>query len=228
MPAGRQRCPEPYLYRPSSATRARDGPVPRSVRNRARRREHRHSLEVAHSEPAGRTSTADARSSGSRADRRSPHTDRHRADWRERRPRAARALPSACRACSNRRSGPQSRPGCCACSRRSCRRLGYSRLVNAPAGRTARSRAALLEILVESERNAAATQPAVAARILVQVLLVVILGVVELRRVLDLGRDRTVTGFLQSLAVALQTRLGGSALFGVVDVDARAVLRTDV
>src|SRR5687767_10506464 len=43
-------------------------------------------------------------------------------------------------------------------------------------------------------RHPASAQAAIASRILLQILLVIVLGVVELRRVLDLRRDRTVTG----------------------------------
>src|SRR5688572_5256098 len=75
-------------------------------------------------------------------------------------------------------------------------------------------RACRLRLLVDSEADAAATQPAVPTRILVQILLVIVLGVVVLRRVLDLGRNRSVARLLQALTVALQTRLRGRALFG--------------
>src|SRR5687767_2024804 len=52
-------------------------------------------------------------------------------------------------------------------------------------------------------RNAGAAEAAVAARILRQVLLVIVLGVVELRRRADLRRDETKAFRFQRLLIAL-------------------------
>jgi hypothetical protein len=72
--------------------------------------------------------------------------------------------------------------------------------------------------------HAGAAQAAIAAGILGQVLLVVVLGVVELRCFEDLGRDRTEAGRREAL---LERRLradGSITLLLVEPVDARAVL----
>ena len=63
---------------------------------------------------------------------------------------------------------------------------------------------------------------------LVEVLLVVLLGVVEGRGRLDLGRDRLVAGRPQVLVVGGQRHLRGLLLGVVGEVDARAVLGADV
>src|SRR5262245_49661531 len=78
------------------------------------------------------------------------------------------------------------------------------------------------------EAHARAPEPAVPTRVLREVLLVVILRVVELRRVQDLGGDRAVAGGGEELLVAVAGRLGGAALRVGVAVDARAVLGADV
>src|SRR5262245_14625026 len=76
--------------------------------------------------------------------------------------------------------------------------------------------------------HARAAETAVAAWFLAQVLLVIILGVVELRRVDDLGRDLTVARRLQALLIHRLRRLGRGLLLGRERVDARPVLRTHV
>src|SRR3984957_19119821 len=60
--------------------------------------------------------------------------------------------------------------------------------------------------------HAGAAEAAIAVRILRQILLVVILGEVEGRRVADLGRDRTKAFGRQRLGVARTRGLGGGPL----------------
>src|SRR5436190_17157225 len=76
--------------------------------------------------------------------------------------------------------------------------------------------------------DAGAAEPAVAVRVLRQVLLVVVLGVEELRRRHDLGGDRAVAGRGKLLLEGVARPLGRALLLRVLDVDARAVLRPDV
>src|SRR5688572_32764613 len=76
--------------------------------------------------------------------------------------------------------------------------------------------------------NAGAAQPAVAAGILGEVLLVVFLGIVELRRRTDLGRDRAEAGLAERL---LKLGLRGERRLHLritIGVDRRAVLRARV
>src|SRR5262245_63126196 len=76
--------------------------------------------------------------------------------------------------------------------------------------------------------DAGAAEPAIAHRILGEILLVVVLGEIELRRVEDLGRDRTVAFRRKRLLVLGLRLLGGFALGWRGDVDAGAILRADV
>src|SRR5262249_19712401 len=77
-------------------------------------------------------------------------------------------------------------------------------------------------------RHAGATNAAVAPRVLGQVLLVIVLGVIERGRVEDLGGDPAVAPLRQHPLVGIARGLGEPALLRRVDVDARAVLRADV
>src|SRR2546429_337375 len=85
-------------------------------------------------------------------------------------------------------------------------------------------RAALSGLVYENTT----ADPAVAGRVLREVLLVVVLGVVERHAVRYLRRDRLVAGLAQALLVHRLRRLRGLALHVVRDVDGRAVLRADV
>src|SRR5262245_23892039 len=76
--------------------------------------------------------------------------------------------------------------------------------------------------------HAGAAEPAVAARVLVQVLLVVVLREVEGRRLADLGGDRAEAGLAERARVGVARRLGRLALRLAVGVDGRAVLGADV
>src|ERR1700694_2604065 len=71
-------------------------------------------------------------------------------------------------------------------------------------------------------------QAAVAARILREVLLMVVLGVVELRRRNNLGRDGSVAGLLEFALKRIARGLGRCPLRVGVVVDPRSVLRADV
>src|SRR5438270_7141343 len=77
-------------------------------------------------------------------------------------------------------------------------------------------------------RDAGATESAVAARVLGQVLLVVVLGVVERPGVGDLGRDLAQAALVQRRPVALARAARGFGLRGRCRVDGRAVLGPDV
>src|SRR5215213_5585628 len=76
--------------------------------------------------------------------------------------------------------------------------------------------------------HARSAEPAVAVRVLGEVLLVVVLGVVVLARVGDLGRDLAVPGGGEALGVDVARGLGGRALRVRAHVDAGAVLRAHV
>src|SRR5438876_414047 len=76
--------------------------------------------------------------------------------------------------------------------------------------------------------HAGAAQPAIAHRILGEVLLMIVLGEVERRRVENFGRDRVETPGLQRLVVPRLRRLGGLALGGGEGIDAGAVLRAGI
>src|SRR5262249_1765208 len=73
-----------------------------------------------------------------------------------------------------------------------------------------------------------ATEAAVAAGILREILLVVILGVVKVWGRQDFGGDATVSGPIELLLKHLARRFRGTVLRFVVVVDPRAVLRADV
>src|SRR5438132_12251408 len=76
--------------------------------------------------------------------------------------------------------------------------------------------------------DAGTAEPAVAVRVLREVLLVVRLGVVERPGRRDLGRDLAVAGALQLCLEHVARRLGGRALRVVGRVDRGAVLRAGV
>src|SRR5687768_9387577 len=76
--------------------------------------------------------------------------------------------------------------------------------------------------------HARAAVTAVAPRILREVLLVIVLGVVELRRVEDLGRDLLEARLRELFLVRVARGFRELALLGRVHVDARAVLGADV
>src|SRR6185312_12389353 len=90
------------------------------------------------------------------------------------------------------------------------------------------TRASGFDADADGAAHAGAADAAVAARILRQVLLVVVLGVVELGRVDDLGGDRAVAGALQLGRIGLARRLGRLALRVAVDVERAAILRAGV
>src|SRR4051812_11573062 len=87
-----------------------------------------------------------------------------------------------------------------------------------------------------SRRNAGAdlaghagpAQPAISARIFGEILLMIILGEIEFRRVDDLGADGGIALGTQRLVICFLRRLGGYALGRRGGVDAGAILRTDV
>src|SRR5688500_9336875 len=76
--------------------------------------------------------------------------------------------------------------------------------------------------------HARPAQTAVAAGVLAQVLLVVVLGVIEGRRGAQLGRDLALAGLAQAGLVGLPRGLGQRALLVVEGVERRAVLRAHV
>src|SRR5271166_3969809 len=76
--------------------------------------------------------------------------------------------------------------------------------------------------------HAGAAEAAIAERVLGEILLVIVLGVVERRRVTDLRGDGAVALGLELLLVHRKRRLGGAPLLGTGDVDAGAILRPDV
>ena len=73
-----------------------------------------------------------------------------------------------------------------------------------------------------------AAEPAIAAGVLGEVLLVVVLGVEEVAGRHDLGRDAAEAGGAELRLIGLARAFGGLALRVVEVVDARAVLRADV
>src|SRR3989475_110795 len=77
-------------------------------------------------------------------------------------------------------------------------------------------------------RDAGAAEAAVAVGILREILLVVLLRVVELRRGQNLRRDRTVAHSGEPLLIRITRSLRRAFLILVVVVDAGAVLRADV
>src|SRR5690606_35401658 len=76
--------------------------------------------------------------------------------------------------------------------------------------------------------NSGAAYAAVSARILLQVLLMVVLGVIELPGRSNLRGDRAQTGSLQGIGVLGTAGFGHGALIEVEGVDARAVLSAQV
>src|SRR4051812_20340221 len=76
--------------------------------------------------------------------------------------------------------------------------------------------------------DAGTAEAAVAAGVLREVLLVVLLGVVKLRRRQDFGRDASETGGGQPLLERVARPLGGALLDVTVGVNPRTVLGADV
>src|SRR5262249_33829887 len=76
--------------------------------------------------------------------------------------------------------------------------------------------------------DAGAAEAAVATGVLGKVLLVIILGVVELRRVEDLGCDLVVAGRGEHALVGVTRGLGQTSLLWRGDGDPRAIPRADV
>src|SRR5262245_9889814 len=76
--------------------------------------------------------------------------------------------------------------------------------------------------------DARAAEPAIAARVLGEILLVVVLGEIELGRGQDLGRDRPEAARGERLLVSCLRRLGRAALLLGIIVDAGAILGADV
>src|SRR5262249_39903845 len=76
--------------------------------------------------------------------------------------------------------------------------------------------------------DAGAAQPAIAPRVLCEILLMIVLGVVELGRFHDLRRDRAITRRAQQALVRVGGAECGTALLVSVVVDAGAILRADV
>src|SRR6516164_1451792 len=76
--------------------------------------------------------------------------------------------------------------------------------------------------------HAGAAEAAIAVRVLGQILLVIILGEVEWRRVEDLGGDRPHACGAERLLVSLLRGFGGGALLRSERVDAGAILHADV
>src|SRR5580692_6803140 len=83
---------------------------------------------------------------------------------------------------------------------------------------------------LDSDRaaDAGAAETAVAVWVFREILLVVVLGVEELRRRHDLRGDRAVTGRGQLLLKRDARHLRRTLLLGVLDVDPRAILGADV
>src|SRR5881397_855530 len=76
--------------------------------------------------------------------------------------------------------------------------------------------------------HAGAAEAAISVRVLREVLLMVVLGVVELGRRLDLRRDRAVSRRGQLLLKRVARSLGRALLIVVRVVNARAVLRAGI
>src|SRR5712691_9015856 len=76
--------------------------------------------------------------------------------------------------------------------------------------------------------HAGAAEAAIARRVLGQILLVVVLGEIERRRIEDLGGDGVEAPRFQFLLIHRLRRLGGFALGGREGIDAGAVLRAHV
>src|SRR5690349_12659504 len=76
--------------------------------------------------------------------------------------------------------------------------------------------------------NAGAAEAAIAAGILGEVLLMIVLGEIELRRVLDLRRDGRIALGADRCLIGLPRSFGGAPLRRRRGVDSRAILRADV
>src|SRR5258705_4702335 len=85
-----------------------------------------------------------------------------------------------------------------------------------------------LRIHADRTGNARATEAAVASGVLREVLLVIILRVVERRRVGNLGGDAPEARIVQPILERLARRFGGALLLGREGVDRRTVLRAGV
>src|SRR6185295_8919086 len=77
-------------------------------------------------------------------------------------------------------------------------------------------------------RDTGATKPAVAARILGKVLLMVILGEIEFRRIENFRRDRAISLFLECGLVIFLRGLRGSALSRIINIDTGSILGAGV
>src|SRR3954469_16583244 len=73
-----------------------------------------------------------------------------------------------------------------------------------------------------------AAEPAIAVRVLREVLLVILLGEVHRRRLADLGRDLAMAGLVQLLLEDRTALLRRLELLRSIGVDRRTVLRADV
>src|SRR5689334_10553032 len=80
-----------------------------------------------------------------------------------------------------------------------------------------------LDLDANRAAHAGAAEAAVAVRILRQVLLVIVLGVVELGRGTDLGRNRAVAGFGDRPLIVVARPFGGFFLLLVEIVDPGSV-----
>src|SRR5438067_1064828 len=76
--------------------------------------------------------------------------------------------------------------------------------------------------------NAGAAEAAIAAGILGKILLVIVLGEIESRRIEDFGGDGRVTLGLHRLLIHCLRGLGGVALRRRKDINPGAILRADV
>src|SRR6185503_1370602 len=94
-----------------------------------------------------------------------------------------------------------------------------------------RAPADLLRRDAETDRaaHAGAAEAAIAVRVLGEILLMIILGVVERRRIEDLGRDPVVHAVPLELLLEHRARgLGRLLLLGREGIDAGAILRADI
>src|SRR5262249_52572147 len=104
------------------------------------------------------------------------------------------------------------------------------RNVRRPAAPMGSSLRRLRRLMGDADRAAhgGAAEAAIAHRVLRQILLVVVLGKIELRRVEDFGGDRIEAPCLELLVVYRFRRVRGATLLGRERVDAGTVLRARV
>src|SRR5947209_7152886 len=76
--------------------------------------------------------------------------------------------------------------------------------------------------------HAGAAEPAIAHRVLGEILLMIILGEIQRRRVADLGGDRSVAFGPERLGVGGFRSLRGGALRGIDTVDRGTILRAEI